>query len=95
MAFSLNKQIAHCNLPFNWLTSLVMDLAACVICGAQNDTNECHLADFTVDAVSANHFMASYHPNGMLVVLTIPGKISKMAGNSGSYPFDSCCVDRL
>ena len=61
--FSLNKQIAHCNLPFNWLTSLVMDLAACVICGAQNDTNECHLADFTVDAVSANHFMASYHPN--------------------------------
>ena len=32
----LNKQTASCNSPHDWLVSLTMDLAVCVICGGDN-----------------------------------------------------------
>ena len=76
---SLGKQTAYCEPPHNWLMSLGMDLAACMTCGGENDTNGSHLAVFSEDIAFAHHLVAfhpppSSHPIGVLVVLAMPVK---------------------
>ena len=51
------------------------------ICGAENGTNGCHLAIFSVDVAFAHYFVAPTTPPpstpvGVLVVLAMPVKIS-------------------
>ena len=77
--YPLGKQTASCNSPHDWLMSLAMDLAACVICGGENGTNGCHLAGFSEDVSFARHFVATrppppYHSTGVLLVLAMPIK---------------------
>ena len=63
------------------------------MCGGANDTSGCHLAVFSEDVAVARHFVAKA---GMLVVLTTPvKKLSKMAGYSASYSFNSWCIGRV
>ena len=59
---------------------------------------------FSEDVAVARHFVAARppslppptHPAGMLVVLTTPVKnLSKMAGYSASYSFNSWCIGRV
>ena len=66
-----DKQTAGCNLPDNWLISFTMELALCVICGGENDTNVCQLAIFSIDVAFACHFMAT-HPSPILPSPTLP-----------------------
>ena len=52
-------------------------------------TNGSHFPVFSEDVAFACHFVATCppsHPIGVLVVLAIPVKISKMVGNPASYP---------
>ena len=42
--------------------SLVIDLAAYVICGGKNGTNGCHVAVFSVDVAFACYFVATHWP---------------------------------
>ena len=55
-------------------------------CGGENGTNECYLAVFSEHIAFAHHFVAPCPPVGTLVVLATPVKLSKMVGNSDSYP---------
>ena len=93
--YPLDKQTAICNLPHDWLVSLAMDLAACVICGGENSTDGCHLAGFSEDVAFANHFVATCppppsYPIGVLPVLATPvKKLSKMAENLANYSSSS------
>ena len=53
-----------------------------------------HLAAFSVDIAFAHHFVGTRPPLtlpsvGVLVVLATPVKLSKMVGNSASYPLNS------
>ena len=57
---SLNKQTVGHNLPHDWLMSLAMDLAACVICGGENDISGCYLAVLSV-AVALAITLWLYH----------------------------------
>ena len=63
-----------------------------MICGGENGTSGSHLAVFSEDLAFSSHFMVPRpppisHPIGVLVVLATPAKIlSKMVGNSVSYP---------
>ena len=55
------------------------------------------MAVFSEDLAVARHFVTipalpPSHPAGMLVVLTTPVKLSKMAGYSASYSFNSWCT---
>ena len=73
----LDKHIASCNSSHDWLMSLDMDLAACVICGGTNGTDGHHLAVYSVDVTFGCHFVATHlpsHPIGVLVVLATPVK---------------------
>ena len=81
-AYPLGKWTAGCNSPHDWLMSLAMHLA-----GGENDTNGCHLADFSEDVAFAHHFVATplFHPTRVLLVLAMPVKsLSKKAGNSAT-----------
>ena len=68
-----------------------------MICGVENDISGCHLTVFIVDIAFVLTLWLLTTPIGVLVVLPMSGKISKMAGNGNlvSYSFDSFCVDRL
>ena len=94
--YPLDKQTAGCNSPHDWLVSLAMDLAACVICGGENGTNGYHLADFSEDVAFAHHFVATCpappsYPIGVLLVLATPvKKLSKMAEDLANYSPNSC-----
>ena len=60
---SLDKQIASCNSPHDWLVSLAMDLAVlCDIYRGENGTNRCHLAVFSVDVVFSTISWLPIHP---------------------------------
>ena len=64
---------------------------------AENGINGNHLAVFSVDIAISHHL---HYPQlstsiGVLVVLATPLKISKMAGTSDNYTFNSCCTGRL
>ena len=69
----------------------------CVICGAENGTNGCRLDVFSVDVAFATALWLSTTPIQtsirVLVVLAMPVKALKMADNSVSNPFNSCCMD--
>ena len=58
-------------------------------------------AVFREDVAFARHFVATHppppsHPVGVLVVLTtLVKKLSKMAGYSDNYPFNSWCIGRV
>ena len=66
-----------------------------MICGGENDTNECHLAVFTEDLAFARHFVATRPPPTLPPCGSASGidypvkKLSKMVGYSASYPFNS------
>ena len=45
-----------------------------MICGGENDINGCHLAGFSEDVAFARHFVASYPPVGVLLILATPAK---------------------
>ena len=98
-AYPLDKQTAGCNSPHNWLMSLAMDL--CVICGGENDTNGCHLADFSENVACARHFVASHPPPTLQPCRSTTDigytskKLSKMMENSASYSPNSWWIDRL
>ena len=60
-------------------------------CGDENGTIVSHFPVFSEDAAFAYHFMATRppphsHPIGVLVVLAVTVKLSKMAGKQASYP---------
>ena len=84
----LDKQTVGCNLPHNWLISLSMDLAICVICGGKCGTKGHHLAVFSLDIAFAYHFMASCLPSNLPPYRSAHGigyaskKLSKMVGKS-------------
>ena len=59
---SLGKQAADCNLPYDWLMSMAMDLAASSDMYWGNGTNGCHLAGFSVNVAFACHFVAPHPP---------------------------------
>ena len=74
-----DRQIASCNSPRDWLMSLAMDLALCMICGGENGTNGCHLAGFSEVVTFASQFMSTHPPPpfhliGVLLVLAMPVK---------------------
>ena len=58
----VDKQPAGYKSPHDWLVSLAMDLATCVICGGANDTSGCHLTVFSEDVAVARHFVATRPP---------------------------------
>ena len=85
---SLDKQTAGCESPHNWLMSLAM---LCMTCGGENGTSGSHLAVFSEDVAFACHFVATRLPPTLpsyrnAVLATPVKKLSKMAGNSASYP---------
>ena len=48
-----------------------------MICGGENESNGCHLADFGEEVAFAHHFVATPptpHPVGVLLVLAMPVK---------------------
>ena len=55
-----------------------------MICGGENCASGCHLAVLSIDAAFNYHYMAAHplpsHPIGVLVVLAIPVKLSKILG---------------
>ena len=58
------------------------------------------LSVFNLDVSFTHHFLATYltapsHPIGVLVILDMPVNLSKMVGNSASYPLNSWLIDRL
>ena len=60
-----------------------------MICGGENGTNGCYLADFSEDVAFVCHFVATHpptpHPTRVLLVLATPVKsLSKKAGNSAT-----------
>ena len=59
---SLDKQIANCDSPQDWLMSLTMDLAALCDMWIWNGTNGCHLAVFSEDVAFACHFVVPRLP---------------------------------
>ena len=88
----LDKQTANCNLPHDWLISLAMDLAAWCDMWRwkwhQWMPFDCFSEDVTFAAtLSLPTCSPPSHLIEVLVVLATPVKIlSKMAGNSASYP---------
>ena len=64
-----------------------------MICGGANDTSGCHLAVFSEDVAVARHFVAKQE---CYSGIDYPSKkLSKMAGYSASYPFNSWCIGRV
>ena len=53
------------------------------------------MAVYSVDVAFASHFVALHHPVLVVLVMLVKNNVSKMAGNSASYPFNSWCIDRL
>ena len=80
---------------------LAMDLAVCVICGGENGTNGCHLADFSEDIAFACHFVATCLPPALPPCRSVTGisynskKLYKMASYSASYSLNSWLIDKL
>ena len=89
---SLDKQIADCDLPHDWIMSLVMDLAALCDTWGENGTNGCYLAVITEDIDFALHFVALRSPFILPPYRSASGigytnkNYLKIAGNSASYP---------
>ena len=64
-----------------------------MICGGANDTSGSHLAVFSEDVAFARHFVAKGRSASGI---DYPSKkLSKMAGYSASYPFNSWCIGRV
>ena len=98
--YPLDKQTEYYKSPHKGLVRLAMELAAFVICGAENGTNWHHLVVISFDGEFTQYSVIPYHPNlhpiEMPVVLIEPvRKLSKMAGNSASYSFNGWSIDRL
>ena len=61
----------------------------------------CHLAVFSEDVAFARHFVATRPPSTLSPYRSARGidypckKLSKMAGYSASYPFNSWCIGRV
>ena len=78
-----------------------MDLAICMICRGVNDTSGCHLAVFSEDLAVAHHFVATRPPPTLPPCRNASGidypvkKLSKMAGYSANYSFNSWCKGRV
>ena len=74
---------------------------SCNIYRDANDTSGCHLAVFSEDLAFAHHFMATGPPPTLQPCSSASGidypskKLSKMAGYSASYPFNSWWIDRV
>ena len=81
-AYPLGKQTAGRHRPHDWLMSLAMDFAACVICGGEDGTNGSHLVGFSEDVSFTCHSVATRPlPTGpptlsvgVLLVLATPVK---------------------
>ena len=99
----LDNQTAGCKSPHEWLVIWPWIKLFCVIFefGTENGTNGHHLAVFSINITFTHHFVAPHHPPpsihmGELVALAMPvKKLSKMVGNTASYPFNSWCIDRI
>ena len=69
--------------------------------GGANDTSGCHLAVFSEDVAVARHFVATRPPPALPPCRNASGidypskKLSKMAGYSASYSFNSWCIGRV
>ena len=78
---------------------MAIDLATFVIYGVKMvSVDASYLAVFSVNIAFSCHFVWLLTPPStsirVLVVLAMPVKPSKMAGNSAIYPFNSWCIDR-
>ena len=99
MAISLlDKQTASYNSPHYWLMGWVMHLAT--VCDMWN-WEWYQLMSIGIFQCGCSLYLPSCGspppptPIGVLVVLAILVKLSKMAANSFSYPFNSWCIGRL
>ena len=64
-----------------------------MIGGVDNGTNGRHLVVFSVDIALA-HFVDPLHPYRSACGIGYASKkLSKMVGNSASYPFNSWCIN--
>ena len=96
----LHKQTTSCTPPHDWLVSFSMDSTALYdTCRAENGTNRCHLAvSVLMVCLLAASWLSTIPPPliEVLVVLAMPmKKLSKMVGNSTTYPLNSWCIGRL
>ena len=73
----------------------------CVTCGGENGTNGSHLGVFTTDIAFAHHFVAPCLPPILPPYRSASGigyaskNLSKMAGNTASYPVYSTYSELL
>ena len=71
-----------------------------MVCGAENSISEYYLAFSSFHRAFVLHFVAPISPNTHPYISACgigyaSKKLSKMAGNSASYPFNSLPIDRL
>ena len=73
-----------------------MDLASLVIYAVENGTIGHHLAVFSVNVAFAMPHHPHFYPYDSACGIEYANeKLSKMAGNLASYPFNSWYMDRL
>ena len=94
----LDKQPAGYKLPHNWLVRLDTDLAVLCVMWSRNYHQlmpfDCFQFAHTINLpLHGSPPPPTLHPYRSACVAN--KKLSKLAGNSASYPFNSLCIDRL